>query len=365
MRVDFNYLPSEFKNHGKIVNEWKKLIKSCDYTLGHYVEKVQLAFAKYTGAKYCLAVNSGTDALILSLRSLSISYGDEVITSANTFYATAGAVVACGAQPILVDVDDRYQINVEEIQKKISKRTKAIIAVHWGGASPDMKALKKIAKKNNLFLIEDACMGIGGLCDGKHPGTIGDVGAFSLHPIKSLNAIGDGGFFVTNNKKIYEWSKMYRNHGMISRDRISIWGVNMRMQPLQAIVAIEGLKKIDSVINKRNRNAEYLDSKLSNLSDFVLIPKRKKNNRETYSLYMIIVKNRDKLYKFLKKNKIECKIHYPIPLSSQKPYINKQMNSFKLTNYQAKNLITLPIHQYLSKKHLDYMYKKIKAFYAN
>ncbi len=365
MRVDFNYLQSEFKNYGKIISEWKKLIKSCDYTLGRYVEKVQLSFANYTGSKYCIAVNSGTDALILSLRSLSISYGDEVITSANTFYATAGAIVACGAKPILVDVDSRYQINVEEIHRKISKKTKAIIAVHWGGASPDMMAIKKIAKKFNLFIIEDACMGIGGSCNGKHPGTIGDIGTFSLHPIKTLNAIGDGGFFVTDNKKIYNWAKIYRNHGMINRDQISMWGVNMRMQPLQAIVAIEGLKKIDSVIKKRNLNAAYLDSRLSTLSDFITVPKRVKKNKETYSLYMVLVKNRDRLYKYLKKNKIDCKIHYPIPLSSQKPYSLKQNNDFKVANSQAKSLITLPIHQYLSKKHLNYMFKKIETFYEN
>ena len=364
MRVDFNYLPSEFGNSKKILREWKKLIKSCDFTLGQYVEKVQLNFANYTGAKYCLAVNSGTDALILSLRSLSISSGDEVITSANTFYATAGAIVACGAKPILVDVDSRYQINANEIQKKITKKTKAIIAVHWGGASPDMVAIKKIAKKYNLFIIEDACMGIGGLCNGKHPGTIGDIGAFSLHPIKTLNAIGDGGFFVTNNKKIYDWAKTYRNHGMINRDQISMWGVNMRMQPLQAVVAIEGLKKIDSVIKKRNLNALYLDSKLSSLENYISIPKRIKKDKETYSLYMILVKNRDRLYNYLKRNKIDCKIHYPIPLSSQKPYVTKEKNGFKAANFQAKNLITLPIHQYLSKKHLDYMYKKIEIFYA-
>jgi len=364
MKVEYNYLPLEFANPRKIINQWKTLIKSCDFTLGEYVEKVQKAFASYTGAKYCLAVNSGTDALILSLRSLSISNGDEVITSANTFYATAGAIVACGAKPILVDVDNSFQINVNEIEKKINKRTKAIIAVHWAGASPDIFAIKKIAKKYNIFVVEDACMGIGGSVDGNHPGTIGHVGAFSLHPLKSLNAMGDGGFFVTNNKKLYEWAKTYRNHGMINRDEIVMWGVNMRMQPLQAIVALEGLKKIDSVIKKRNSNAAYLDSKLASLDGLITLPKRYNKNIETFSLYMILAKDRDKLYNYLKKNYIECKIHYPIPLSSQRPYthINKKRDC-KVANFQAKNLITLPIHQYLSKKHLDYMYDKIKKFY--
>ena len=363
MKVEFNYLQSEFANPKKIISQWKKLIKSCDFTLGEYIEKVQKAFSSYTGAKYCLAVNSGTDALILALRSLSISNGDEVITSANTFYATAGAIVACGAKPILVDVDSRYQINVNEIEKKINKRTKAIIAVHWAGASPDINAIKKIAKKYKLFVVEDACMGIGGSVDGNHPGTICDIGAFSLHPIKTLNAMGDGGFFVTNNKKFYEWAKTYRNHGMINRDQITMWGVNMRMQPLQAIVALEGLKKIDTVIKKRNTNASYFDSKLATLAGFITLPVRYSKNIETFSLYMVLAKDRDKLYNYLKSNDIDCKIHYPIPLSSQRPYALYNKSNCKVADFQARQLITLPIHQYLTKKHLDYMFNKIKNFY--
>jgi dTDP-4-amino-4,6-dideoxygalactose transaminase len=223
----------------------------------------------------------------------------------------------------------------------------------------------KISRKYKIYVIEDACMGIGAKIKNKSPGTFGIVNAFSMHPLKSLNVMGDGGMVVTDNKSIYNWLKKYRNHGMIDRDHIEIWGVNMRLQPLQAIVALEGLKKINNVIKKRNENAKQLDKLLLDLSPNVVIPNRPKGFRETFALYMCLVKNRDELLKYLIKNKIEAKIHYPIPLNKQKASKNLKLNqrTFTIANDQAKKLITLPIHQYLSKKHVSYIAQKIKNFY--
>ena len=315
--------------------------------------------------KFCVATNNGTDALILCLKSLGIKKGDEVITVCNTFYATVGAIVACGAKPVFVDCDDRFQINYKKIVSKITKKTKAIIPVHWGGASPYMDEIMKISKKYKVHIIEDACMGIGAKIKNKSPGTFGIVNAFSMHPLKSLNVMGDGGMVVTNNKKIYNWIKRYRNHGMVDRDHIDFWGVNMRLQPLQAIVALEGLKKIDRVIKKRNENAKRLDSFLIDLSPNVTLPKRPKGYLETFALYMCLVKKRDELLKYLIKNKIEAKIHYPVPLNKQKAAKILKLNqkNFTVANYQANKIITLPIHQYLSKKHIEYIAQKIKNFY--
>ena len=242
MKVPYNYLPLEFKNHKRIFNEWKKLIKSSDFTLGKYVNQFEKKFAKYIGVKYSVSTNTGTDALILSLKSLGVKKGDEVITVCNSFYASAGAIVACGAKPVLVDCDDRYQIKIEEIKKRINNKTKVIIPVHWGGASPNMYEIMKIAKKKKIHVLEDACMGIGGKIKRKSPGSFGIINAFSMHPLKSLNVMGDGGMVTTNNKKIFQWIKKFRNHGMVDRDHIDFWGINMRIQPLQAIVALEGLK---------------------------------------------------------------------------------------------------------------------------
>ena len=364
MRVPFNYLPYQFAETGKYFKAWKKLIKSSEFTLGPFVERFEKSFAKFIGVKHCISTNNGTDALILSLKSLGIKKGDEVITVCNSFYATAGAIVACGAKPIFVDADKRYQINVDKIQRAITKKTKVILPVHWGGASPDMKKILDISRKNNLKVIEDACMGIGAKIKSKSPGTFGKVNAMSMHPLKSLNVMGDGGIVVTNDDKIASWCKKYRNHGMIDRDHIQNWGVNMRLQPLQAVVADIELKKVRKIVKIRNKNANFLDKHLSTLKE-VSLPERKKNYTETFALYMARFKKRDQLKSFLIKNGVEVKIHYPIPLHLQKASKNMgyKKGDFPEAENQSKDLLTLPVHQYLSKKQLNFTINTIKKFY--
>jgi len=365
MKVPYNYLPYEFQNPNLIFNKWRKLIKSTQFTLGPYIEKFEKQFAKYIGIKHCISTNNGTDALILCLKGLGISKGDEVITVSNTFYASVGAIVSCGATPVFVDCDNRYQIDINSIQKAITNKTKAIMPVHWGGASPDMIKINKIAKKNKLFVIEDACMGIGALLNNKKPGTFGIVNAFSMHPLKTLNVMGDGGMVVTNNDRLASWIKKFRNHGMINRDNIEIWGENKRLQPLQAIVASHQLKKVKKTIKKRNTNAKYLDKELKELFPNIVLPPRNKNNLEAFALYMGLFKKRDKLMKYLLKSGIEVKIHYPKPLHLQKAArdLRYKKGSFPVSERQALKLLTLPVHQYLSKKQLKFMVNKIKSFY--
>jgi len=367
MKISYNYLQNEFKNKKKFFTEWSKLIDSTEFTLGPKVLEFEKKFARYLGVKYCVSTNNGTDALILSLKSIGIKKNDEVITVSNSFYASAGAIVACGAKPIFVDCDDRYQISLAEIEKKITKKTKAIMPVHWGGASPEIEKICNLGKKLNIKIVEDACMGIGAKINNKSPGTFGIVNAFSMHPLKSLNVMGDGGMVVTNDKKKYLWLKKYRNHGMISRDKIDFWGVNMRLQPIQAVVAIEGLKKLDQVIKKRNTNANYFDNELSKLYPHVVLPERKKKNIETFALYMARFKFRDKLKSFLKKKNIETKIHYPVPLHLHKPSIKMgyKKGNFPNSELQAKELLTIPVHQFLKKKQLKYIIKSINDFYKN
>ena len=367
MLVNYNYLHQEFSNPNEIFKEWRKLIKSTDFTLGKYVEKFEKKFSKYIGSKYCISTNNGTDALILCLKALNIGPGDEVITVVNTFYATVGAIEAVGATTVFCDCDERYQIDINDIEKKITKKTKVILPVHWGGASPDMFKIMKIAKKYNLKVIEDACMGIGAKLNGKSPGTFGNISAFSLHPLKSLNAMGDGGAVVTDDKKLYLWLLKYRNHGMINRDTISIWGENKRMQPLQCIVALWGLKKLKRVIKLRNANAKYYDQKLSELTKFIKIPRRINNFRETFALYMILCKRRNQLKKFLEKSNIEVKIHYPKALNNQPAFRKKNYKrnrfNFKNSDKQSKMLLTLPVHQFISRRQQDFLIKKMKQFY--
>ncbi len=365
MIVPFNYLNYQFKNKKKYFAEWSKLIDTSEFTLGPFIEKFEKKFSKYIGIKHCISTNNGTDALILSLKSLGIKKGDEVITVCNSFYATAGAIEACGAKIVFVDSDERYQMDVEKMKNAITKKTKAIIPVHWAGASPNMFKIMKIAKKHNVHVVEDACMGIGAKLHNKNPGSFGNVNAFSMHPLKSLNVMGDGGMIGTNNDKIAKWLRQYRNHGMINRDYLSIWGVNVRMQPLQAVVANIQLDEVDKIIKKRIKNAKFLDKELSKIK-FISIPERKKGYRETFALYMANFENRDELKKYLIKNKIEVKIHYPVPLHLQKPAKlgGYKKGNFPIAEYQSKKLLTLPVHQYLNKSQLKFMIKKIKEFYS-
>jgi aminotransferase EvaB len=365
MKVEYNYLDKEFKNLFLIEKKWKNLIKTSDFTLGKYVKKFEEKICNYLGVKYCISVNNGTDALILCLKALGIKNGDEVITVCNTFYATAGAIVAVGATPVFVDSDDRFQLSIKQIEKKITKKTKAIIPVHWAGGSPEIEKVLKIAKKYNIQVIEDACMGIGSKLGNKFAGTFGKVNAISMHPLKSLNVMGDGGAVLTNDKKLFKWLKIYRNHGMINRNEIVLWGENKRMQPLQCIVATEGLKKLKNVIKKRNKNAAYLDKYLSEIGSRVTLPKRIEKNIENYSLYMGLFDKRDELLKYLVSKNIEAKIHYPIPLHLQKAsmHLKYRKGDFPNAELQAKKLMTLPVHQYLNTKQLNYMIKLIKRFY--
>jgi aminotransferase EvaB len=364
MKVPFNYLKYQFKDKKKYFTEWTKLINSSEFTLGPYVAKFEKLFAKYVGLKHCISTNNGTDALILSLKSLGVKKGDEVITVCNSFYATAGAIDACGAKIIFVDSDDRYQINIDKIEKAITKKTKAILPVHWAGASPNMFEIMKIAQKYKIKVVEDACMGIGAKILKKSPGTFGIVNAFSMHPLKSLNVMGDGGMIGTNEDKIADWLRKYRNHGMINRDELSMWGVNVRMQPLQSVVANIELKEVDKIIEKRIKNANFLDRELAKNKN-IQIPRRIKGFRETFALYMASFKKRDELKKYLIKNKIEVKIHYPIPLHLQQPSKNcgYKKGNFPIAEKQAKELLTLPVHQYLNINQLKYIVKKIDDFY--
>ena len=364
MKVPFNYLNYQFQNKKKYFVEWSKLIDSSEFTLGPYIEKFEKLFAKYIGLKHCISTNNGTDALILSLKSLGVKKGDEVITVCNSFYATAGAIDACGAKIVFIDSDERYQINIDKIEKAITKKTKVILPVHWAGASPNMNKIMKIAKKYKIKVVEDACMGIGAKILKNNPGTFGNVNAFSMHPLKSLNVMGDGGMIGTNDDKIANWLRKYRNHGMVNRDELSMWGVNVRMQPLQTVVANIQLQEVDRIIEKRIKNANFLDKELIKNKN-IKIPERMKNYRETFALYMANFKQRDNLKKYLIKNKIEVKIHYPKPLHLQKPSkkIGYKKGDFPIAEKQAKELLTLPVHQYLNIDQLKYMVKKIEDFY--
>jgi len=365
-KVPYNYLPQQFNSREDIFDEWKKLAETSEFTLGPKVKEFEENFARYVGAQYCIATNNGTDALILALKAFGIKKGDEVITVPNSFYATTGAIVNCGAKPVFVDVDSNHQMDAEQIENAITKNTRAILPVYWGGSSPDMLHICEITKRHSLVVIEDACMGIGGKHKEIPHGRFGNIGAFSMHPLKSLNVMGDGGMLVTDDLEKFKWMSMYRNHGMTDRDHIKIWGVNMRIQPIQAIVASLELPKIDQIIISRNKNAEFLDAELKQLTPYIKIPHRHKYDLNTYSLYMVQCEKRDELLNHLRSKSIDAKIHYPVPLHLQDAAksLGYSRGSFPIAESQAVKIITLPVHQFLDLDQLTYMVDCVKDFYS-
>lgn len=366
MRVPYNYLPLQFGDPEPFIADWRDLIKSTEFTLGPFVEAFEKKFATFVGCKYVVSTNTGTDALILALKAVGVGPGDEVITVPATFYATVGAIVAVGARPVFVDCDEYNQIDVNLIPQTITPRTKAILPVHWCGASPDMPAIMKIAEEHRLQVVEDACMAPGGDIDGKHPGTFGHASAWSLHPLKPLHVMGDGGMVTTDDDALAAWMQMYRNHGMVDRNHIEIWGVNMRLQPMQAIVASRVLDTVNETVSIRNRNAQLLDKGLGELVPHVQVFPRRAGYRETFSLYMARFESRDALVGYLADRGIEAKIHYPVPLHLQRAAVGLgyKRGDFPVCEQIAGEIITLPSHQYVTYLQIDFMISTIRRFYA-
>ncbi len=366
MKVRYSYLKDQFSNCGDLWENLKKFVQTGDFTLGKDLKKFENKFAKLIGTKYAIGVNSGTDALKLSLIALDVKPKDEVITAANTFVATVGAIQEIGAKPVFVDCDDTFCMNPDLLEKKITKKTKAIVPVHFTGYMSYMPKIKKIAKKYNLPIVEDACQSILGSINGKNAGTWGKLGAFSLHPLKNINVWSDGGIITTSNKSLYKKLLLLRNHGLVDRDTVKIPGYNSRLDTFQAVVGNWLLPKAKNIANQRISNAKYLDSHLSKIKG-IEIPPRLKKYKIVFHLYIVFANNRNKLLKFCKEKGIEAKVHYPKPMYLQDSVKNlkHKRGDFPITDKHTKTIITFPCDQHLKRKQLDYIIKVVKKFYKS
>ena len=324
MKVRYSYLKQQFSNCNDLWFNLKKFVATGDFTLGKELEKFERNFSKLIGTKFAVGVNSGTDAIKLSLKALNIRYGDEVITAANTFVATVGAITEIGAKPVFVDCDDTFCMNVDLIKKKITHKTKAIVPVHLTGYMTNMPKLIRLAKKYKIPIVEDACQSILGSIDKKKAGTWGDFGAFSLHPLKNINVWSDGGIITTNNLSYYKKIKLLRNHGLNDRDTVKICGYNSRLDTFQAIVGNWLLPKAKSIAQRRIQNAKYYDKHFSKVPQ-LKIPPRPKNYKIVYHLYILFAERRDGLINYCLKKGIEAKIHYPIPM-----YLQESLRSLNI-----------------------------------
>ena len=364
MKVRYSYLQQQFSNCPDLWIKLKKFVRTGDFTLGKPLEEFEKKFAKLMKVKYAIGVNSGTDAIKLSLKVLGVKVGDEVITAANTFVATVGAITELGAIPVFVDCDDTFCMNTDLVEKKITKKTKAIIPVHYTGYMTDMIQLKKIAKKYKIPIVEDACQSILASIDGKISGSLGDLGAFSLHPLKNINVWSDGGIITTNKIKHYKELRLLRNHGLESRDRVKICGFNSRLDTFQAVVGNWLLPKAHSIANARIKNARFYDKNLEKIQQ-IAIPPRPKNLKIVYHLYIVFAKDRDNLLKYCHKKGIEAKVHYPIPIYRQKAlkFLKYKKGDFPVTDFHAKNIITFPCDQHISLNQMKYVISIVKKFY--
>jgi len=346
MQVPFNDLS---RIHKPLINDsfkiFKEIVNESQFVLNSYVKDFENHFAKYTNQKYSVSCANGTDALELILRALNVGLGDEVILPTNSFIATSIAVSRCGAKPVFVDNDEFYLIDVNSIEKRISKKTKAIIAVNLYGQMANLREISNIAKKNNLYLIEDAAQSHGAKdFQNKVVGDYSIAAAYSFYPGKNLGAWGDGGAVTTNSKSLKEKMTAIRSYGSEKKYYHKYFGFNSRLQPFQGVVLSKKLKDINSW-NKERRNIAHIYNDAFKDNSRIVVPQIFNQNTHVWHLYVLRVKNRNKLIENSMSMGVETSIHYPLPIHRQKAY--KEHSQFNKTIETAdsfsKQLISLPI----------------------
>ncbi|MBS3108012.1 DegT/DnrJ/EryC1/StrS family aminotransferase [Candidatus Woesearchaeota archaeon] len=343
----------------------KKVLNEGNYILGEEVAIFENNFARYCGVDCAIGVDSGTSALQLILLSLNIGEGDEIIIPANTFNATAAAIRYVNAKPVLVDANQRtFNINVDEIENKITKKTKAIMVVHLYGQPVDMERIQNIAKKNNLLIIEDACQAHGAEFNGQRVGTFGTAAAFSLYPRKNLGAAGDGGIAVTNDNKLITKMKILREYG--EKGKHEILGYNKRLDTLQAAILNVKLKYLDLWNEDRIRIAKKYTEEFKELP--IITPLTDPRTKHVFHLYVIQVENgdvRDALRKYLSQYEIQTDIHYPKPIHLQGAFkdLGYKKGDFPVSEKLSENIISLPLYPMMTDEELDIVITKVKEFF--
>lgn len=344
----------------------ESVIASGTYVGGEVVEEFEAAVADYLGSPFCVAVNSCTDALVLGLAALGVRRGDEVITPPNSFIASTAAIVHLGATPVFVDVLPSQSLDPDLVEKAITSKTKVIMPVHLGGRMVDMDRICEIAKTNNIAVIEDAAQSIGSTFNGIKSGTFGEVGCFSAHPLKNLNAIGDGGFVTFKSEVLANQVKSLRSHGLVDRNTVESFGYVSRLDAIQAAVLIYRLKHLEKTIETRRKNAALYRSLLD--PEFVFVPDDDPRERSSYHTFVVQVDRREELITHLTSCGIGTAIHYPIPIHLQPAarYLGHTLGSFPVTEQQSKRILTLPINQFSTHDQISEVASEInKFFYSN
>ena len=343
----------------------ERVLEQGHFVLTGEVKEFEDKAAGYVGVKHCIALNSGTDALMMALWALGIGRGDEVITTPISFVASTGAIAHVGATPVYADVREDQNIDPAEIEKKITPRTKAILPVHWTGRIADMHAIMEIAARRKLLVIEDAAQSMGAYYHGRHGGSFGHAAAFSAHPLKNLNALGDGGFMGTNDDEVARKVKLYRNHGLESRDNVTMYGVNSRLDSLNAEILKFRLTRLKSVVDRRRRNAQ-LYTKLIKQGP-IMIPAEKPHEHISYVMFITQADNRDKLKDYLAGLGIEALVYYGSALHLHKAASNLgyKKGDFPIAERQCERVLALPHHQHLTEDQIAYVAESVNKFYGS
>jgi len=345
-----------------------QVLRSSQYIKGPTLELFETSFAKFIGVKHCIGVASGTDALHLCLRALDIKKGDEIILPVNTFVATVYAILYIGAKPIFIDADEEtFNIDVNHIENKISKRTKVILPVHLFGQPADMDKVMVLAKKYNLTVIEDSSQAHGAIYKKKLVGSIGTLSAFSFYPGKNLGAYGDAGAIVTNSSAIANRLQKLREYGGATKYLYDEIGFNSRLDALQAAILEVKLKHLNRWNAKRRSLADYYNQKLNIDTSYLITPKVSSNRTSVYYVYVIRCKNRDKLQTYLKTWGIQTGIYYPIPLHLQKSlsFLGYKKGEFPVSEKACSEILSLPMYAELTHLQQDYVINRIKRFYES
>jgi len=363
MNIPFLDLKSQYDSiKSEIDKAIQNIVDNTSFVLGPEVQKFEEEFASFCNVEHAIAVNSGTAALHLSLLSLGIKKEDEVILPPNTFIATAEAISHCGATPVFCDINEEtYNIDPELLESKITEKTKAIIPVHLYGNPCDMDRINEIARKHNLFVIEDSCQAHGARYKWRKTGSLSDISSFSFYPGKNLGAYGEGGIIITNNPDLAEKCRLYRAHGENPKNTHKVIGYNYRMESLQGAILRVKLKYLNQWNEERRKKAK-LYSEL--LKDIVKIPKVPDYNQSVFHIYCIKHKERNKLKNFLQEKGIATGIHYSKPIHLQEAYsfLGYKEGDLPIAEKVTKEILSLPIYPELNEIQIKYICDSIKEF---
>lgn len=338
------------------------VLRSGRYVLGEEVSNFEKEFADYVGAKYCVGLASGLDALWIAFRILGIGEGDEVIVQGNTYIASVMGITMNGATPVFVEPNEYHAIDVDKIEEKITSNTKAILVVHLYGQASKMDSIVELCKKYDLKLVEDCAQSHGAVYDGQMTGTFGDIGCFSFYPSKNLGAFGDGGAIVTNNEEIDKKVRIYRNYGSEKRYYNCVVGTNSRLDELQAGLLRVRLSHLDELNRQRDTIAQAYMNGICN--PLIELPKLQTGASTVWHQFVIRTKYRKELIEYLQEKEIGTIIHYPIPphLSEAYQYLNIQKGELPITEALAEEVLSLPMYTDMSESELNYVIKTMNEF---